>query len=219
MLLNPIPDDYFASFLSGYGFLIFINSAYDYPGLNAEAKLVSSKTENFISITPEATYSTPDVLQLTPSERDCLFPKEKKMEVMRFYSYINCLAECRSRLFFEICGCVPLGFTNNATFPPCRMEALDCVTENKSIFTLVLLISFRDHIAHSYANYIVDKIFLNTELITGALPGLNKTAIPNKRTAKYLCGCLPDCKLNQYPPEIATGILDREFAYNSKNLL
>lgn len=69
--------------------------------------------EAFISLSPESTYSTPAVFRLPVDKRDCLFETEVKLGVFQRYSYINCLAECRSELVFNLCGCVPYQLPNN----------------------------------------------------------------------------------------------------------
>lgn len=69
--------------------------------------------EAFISLSPESTYSTPDVRRLATKDRNCYFEDEVKLGVMQRYSYINCLAECRSEMIFRECGCVPYHLPNN----------------------------------------------------------------------------------------------------------
>lgn len=92
---------------------VYIHNAYDFPDDNAETKAVGGKLEAFISVNPESTYSTSAVYNLAPKERQCYFPKEGKTEIMSRYSYINCMAECRSRLIYELCGCIPYQYPNN----------------------------------------------------------------------------------------------------------
>lgn len=37
------------------------------------------------------------------------------MDVFKQYSFVNCVAECRAAMTFEICGCVPYTLPNNGT--------------------------------------------------------------------------------------------------------
>lgn len=53
------------------------------------------------------------MLHLPIKERGCFFPKEGKSTTMSRSSYINCMAECRSRLIYELCGCIPYQYPNN----------------------------------------------------------------------------------------------------------
>lgn len=92
---------------------MYIHSSYDFPDDNAETKAVGAKLEAFISLSPESTYSTRAVYHLPLSERECYFPEEGKRTVLSRYSYINCMAECRGRLIYELCGCIPYQYRNN----------------------------------------------------------------------------------------------------------
>lgn len=72
--------------------------------------------EAFISLSPESTYSTSAVFRLPVPMRNCLFENEMKLTVFQRYSYINCLAECRSDMLFKLCGCVPYHLPYNGRF-------------------------------------------------------------------------------------------------------
>lgn len=111
---------------------MYIHNSYDFPDDNAETKAVGAKLEAFISLSPESTYrqavfpklmpfwlsysclySTQAVYNLPLKERECYFPKEGKTNIMSRYSYVNCMAECRSKLIYELCGCIPYQYPNN----------------------------------------------------------------------------------------------------------
>lgn len=132
MLLNAHVDDYFGTYLSSYGFRILIHDSYDYPDANAEIKVLPLNTENFIGVLPSSSYATNDVAKLRPEIRNCYFYNEKKVNAMERYSYINCLAECRAKLAYDLCGCVPMRYLNNGVYPSCGMESILCFTENAS---------------------------------------------------------------------------------------
>lgn len=95
---------------------MFIHDPYDFLDDNAETKAVSAKMEAFISLSPESTYSTAAVLRLPVEMRNCLFENEKKLNIFQRYSYVNCLAECRSEMIFRLCGCVPYHLPYNGTY-------------------------------------------------------------------------------------------------------
>lgn len=80
----------------------------------------------------EATYYTPDVAALAPQVRDCYTPGDKKLFAFRQYSYVNCMAECRSQVAYERCGCVPYLMPNNGSYPTCEMDKLGCIQLNKN---------------------------------------------------------------------------------------
>lgn len=110
------------------------------------------------------------------------------MSVLQKYSYVNCLAECRSKIIFELCGCIPYNFPNNGSKPTCKMNQLRCVTNNRDWYK-------------------------------GSLPGINKTVASLGEIEPSPCGCFPDCDMAQYPSEISSGELDREFSFSSQGFL
>lgn len=137
--LNPQIEDYFGSYINSYGFRILIHDAYNIGDQNAETKVVATKRESFIRINPESTYATTDIQYMPASMRNCLFSYERKMSLMRKYTFINCMAECRTQIMFERCGCVPLYMTNNGTFPLCNLKELKCVLKNRGNFILITI--------------------------------------------------------------------------------
>lgn len=54
------------------------------------------------------------------------------------------------------------------------------------------------------------------QFYNGALPGVNST---NAVLQDSPCKCLPDCELYQYPSEISSGRLNRDFSFNSMSFL
>lgn len=75
--------------------------------------MVTSNLEAFISIAPEATYSTDSVKNLKVEDRKCYFDDEFKLGYLNKYTFFNCMAECRSKIVYDNCGCVPYTFPNN----------------------------------------------------------------------------------------------------------
>lgn len=92
-----------------------VHSSYDNADYNSVTKLVQSKTEAYLSIAPESTYSTDDVFDLLPSVRNCYKADERSMDMFAKYSFVNCAAECRSAIVNNLCGCVPYTLPNNGT--------------------------------------------------------------------------------------------------------
>lgn len=76
-------------------------------------KFVRDSSEYLIEIIPEEFYTTDQALELPISERNCLSADEREMFNAVKYSYINCMAECRSKIALENCGCVPYYLPNN----------------------------------------------------------------------------------------------------------
>jgi len=92
-----------------------VHNSYDNADPNAVAKLLPSRSEAYLSIAPESTYSTDDVFELDPELRNCLKSDERNMDTFSRYSYVNCVAECRSAIANFYCGCVPYNLPNNGT--------------------------------------------------------------------------------------------------------
>lgn len=152
--MSPQTNDYHTTVVGSYGFRVLIHNAYDYPDQNSESKVITSRLESFFSIAPgeedellqvtvthdklfcfpEATYYTPDVAALSPEVRDCYGPDDIKLSVFQQYSFVNCMAECRSRVSFEMCGCVPYLMPNNGSYPTCEMDKLSCIQKNKDFW-------------------------------------------------------------------------------------
>lgn len=165
---------------------MFIHDAYDFLDDNAETKSLSTQMMALVSVIPESTYSTNDVRALPVGIRQCLMADEKKLKVMQSYSFINCMAECRSDIVFKLCGCVPYHMLNNGTHSVCEMNQITCVIENRHIFSGALP-------------------GLNLSL---AVKGTNiNTTNP--------CNCLPDCEFNLYASEATTAVLNRTFSFNN----
>lgn len=89
---------------------------YNYPDRSCEFKLVGLGVQAFLGVSPEETYSTPGVRDLSIKARGCIFKNEKiprSLDTMKNnytwvkYSYLNCLNECRANTVVEKCGCVP----------------------------------------------------------------------------------------------------------------
>lgn len=140
---------------------------------------------SFITIYPETTYSTADVRNLAPNVRYCYFNDEHKLNSMQRYSYLNCLAECRSEIIYRLCNCVPYNSPNNGSYRICNINEVMCVRKHRSEYSGAL------------PGFKQIKM-LASEIKHHELP----------------CDCLPDCQLNRYPTEITSAILNRSFSHS-----
>ena len=94
-----------------------LHHPYDYPDHNAENKLIGMGEHVFLSVSPEETYATSEVRALPVTTRDCIFSDEKLISknydisklnfTYAYYSYKNCMAECRATTIKAKCDCVP----------------------------------------------------------------------------------------------------------------
>ena len=93
-----------------------MHDSYDFVDDNADSRFIGSKTEQFLSINPESTYSTKNVISLPFKDRKCAFSFEIKLNTFVRYSYTNCMAECRGTMFYQKCGCIPFNYPNNGKY-------------------------------------------------------------------------------------------------------
>lgn len=184
-----------------------IHNSYDYADANSVVKLVPSKTEAYMSISPgklfhfndfsfneqcskvlffhsESTYSTNDVFDLPPQIRDCLKDDERQTDTFLRYSYVNCMAECRSAIVNELCGCVPFTLPSNGSYTKCKMAQMKCIRSN-------------------YARF------------SGSMFQMKNDSSESAGIMRAKCHCLPDCTYYAYPSEISAGRFKRDFTYNS----
>lgn len=166
-----------------------IHDPYDFPDENAETKIISIRTIAFVSIYPETTYSTREVRGLDPNVRACYFPDEYKMNCMQRFSYLNCLAECRTEIIYRFCDCVPYNLVNNGSYRICEMNEILCVRKHWS--------------AINGALPGIDK----TKMFA------HEPKIQDKP-----CKCLTVCNLNQYPSEITSAVLNRTVSHSRYGL-
>lgn len=162
-----------------------IHDPYDFPDDNTETKSISTKTLSFLTVYPETTYSTNDVRNLLPDIRYCYYSDEHKLNYMQRYSYLNCLAECRTEIIYRLCKCVPYNLPNNGSYRICNLNEMSCVRMHRTEYMGAL------------PGYNRTKV-LASEASIHYRP----------------CNCLPDCQFHSYPTEITSAILNRTFSHS-----
>lgn len=169
---------------------VFVHDPYNYADDNADIKVVERKSVAFITVYPETTHSTDSVRKLSPSVRNCYYSDEYRLVHHKQYSYTNCLAECRSTVANDLCGCVPYFMLNNGTYRLCEMTDMACIRR------------FRP-------DYFSAMPGLNRTVFA-----MDRTA-----AAFWPCDCLPDCELNDYSAESTVAVLNRTFSTGHLSLL
>ena len=137
-MLNPLDYDYYGTYFSSYGFRLLLHDAYNLPDENSETKVITSTRESFVRINPESTYATNDIKRMDVKQRNCLFSYERRLDLMQRYSFINCMAECRIKLLFEKCGCVPANLPNNGTMRLCGLKEIYCFMDQRGMCKLLI---------------------------------------------------------------------------------
>ncbi|XP_030377305.1 pickpocket protein 11 [Scaptodrosophila lebanonensis] len=138
ILLNPMISDYYGTFFSGYGFRLLIHDAYNFPDENSETKVVTATRESFVRISPESTYATEDIRRMDLQLRNCLFGRERSLNGLQRYSFVNCMFECRVLMILKRCGCLPAYMHNNGSQPTCGILQVNCVIQSKRVFSMAL---------------------------------------------------------------------------------
>ncbi|XP_059608254.1 sodium channel protein Nach-like [Phlebotomus argentipes] len=182
-------ENYHTTILGSSGFRIMIHNSYDLVDDNAETKIIAPRLEAFLSVAPEATYATKDVIGLPVSVRKCFNPTEVRMSTVVKYSYLNCMAECRSEIAEKLCGCVPPNMPNNGSRRFCQMRDLACIVKHKNIYSGA---------APGFN-------------ITLREPGKDEWM----EETLTVCPCLPDCEYVKYGTEITTGAFSRNNSFNA----
>lgn len=142
VLLDSDIDDYFASAINSYGFEVMIHDSDDYPDMNAEINYIEANSEAYLSVTPEATYTEIEAVADRIDVKYCYDDDEIQLQVLRKYSYTNCMSECRRLIAFLLCKCVPHNYPRNGTFAICELDQMSCIFRNKRKFVSVALDSF-----------------------------------------------------------------------------
>lgn len=102
-----------------------VHYPYNFPDRSTEFKLVGLGVQAFLGLSPEETYSTPGVKDLSVQVRGCIFNKEELPIALRElkrnypwtkYSYVNCLNECRANTILNKCGCIPYYIPQNGKY-------------------------------------------------------------------------------------------------------
>ncbi|KAI8044960.1 degenerin del-1 [Drosophila gunungcola] len=75
----------------------------------------------------------PDVKEVEPKIRSCLFPDENPpSSVYRAYSFSTCITECARKIQIEACGCASflMNPTADPRYPDCNLEGFLCLEAN-----------------------------------------------------------------------------------------
>nr|XP_034172628.1 sodium channel protein Nach-like isoform X1 [Osmia lignaria] len=134
VLMEPFLDDYFYSILPTSGWKVAIFSPYDYPDMISGGVidiLVSPRTHKSVEIEAIMFYSTRSIIPYPFDKRDCVF--EDEMTWLRpFYTYSDCIVDCRIEDVWKICKCIPFYLPNRKSRRVCNIEDVPCLTLHKS---------------------------------------------------------------------------------------
>uniref|UniRef100_A0A336LWG6 CSON006192 protein n=1 Tax=Culicoides sonorensis TaxID=179676 RepID=A0A336LWG6_CULSO len=176
VVLNPLSEDYFYSRFRMTGFRVIIHDSYDFPELNAPNLMIQQGYVSYIGVMPEYTYSKDEIYGKDISIRQCYGEDEIDMNVMKKYSFINCMVECRRLIAYQLCKCIPYNFPKNGTLPTCTATKQTCIMQ---------------------FNRIINDVNPQINESIGFMPDL-----PWRKDS---CNCLASCKYYQYTAEVSQG--------------
>ncbi|GFG37849.1 hypothetical protein Cfor_04939 [Coptotermes formosanus] len=95
------------------GVLVFVTSPYDFPVAGTD---VTSGSTAHVSLSAQVTYTTPQVLDLTPDRRGCLYENESQSLGFPSYRHGNCIAQCHLDSTYMHCNCTPYFYPTEDVF-------------------------------------------------------------------------------------------------------
>lgn len=86
---------------------LYIHGPYD--TFDIASKSLSSEYKNYQTLEMSALsiYSSKETRTLSIAQRKCRFADESNLLISPIYSYKMCRTECRMKLAFKLCDCVP----------------------------------------------------------------------------------------------------------------
>ncbi|XP_017760977.1 PREDICTED: sodium channel protein Nach-like [Eufriesea mexicana] len=114
VLLEPFLDDYFYPIFPSPGWKVTIFNPYDYPDMASGGVidfLVSPREHRRVEIEAIMFNSTKSITAYPLEKRGCVF--EDEMTSLRmFYTYSDCIVDCKTADIWKSCGCVPFFLPN-----------------------------------------------------------------------------------------------------------
>nr|XP_024216984.1 pickpocket protein 11-like [Halyomorpha halys] len=129
---NPLEGDIFVAMMEMNSDLqVFIHSPQEIP--ESASKWFLSAQKHYLALEFEALtiYSTENTRGLSVKQRKCRFLEESNLETNPVYSYNLCRSECRMRLGFKLCGCVPYFYRNIGKYRICDIAGMHCLSKYK----------------------------------------------------------------------------------------
>lgn len=88
------------------GFKISLNEPGERARTTTRFYLLSPSEQMEILIKPQLIITSDELRSYTPNQRQCFFNSERRLQFFKFYTEINCEAECISNFTLQQCGCV-----------------------------------------------------------------------------------------------------------------
>ncbi|XP_033179584.1 sodium channel protein Nach-like [Bombus impatiens] len=133
VLLEPFLDDYFYPIFPSAGWKVTIFNPYDYPDMTSGGVidfLVSPRVHRSVELEAIMFYSIRSIMSYALEKRDCVF--EDEMTSLRmFYTYSDCIVDCKTQDMWKICKCIPFFLPNRESRRVCNLEDVPCLSQHK----------------------------------------------------------------------------------------
>ena len=126
-----------------------MHSPYSFPEVTGKGFAVGKSKEVFIAVSAQLTDSTPKVESMSFERRKCLKRNEDlkvanvTLEAFQEYSRESCLLECRARVLFKECNCLPYYFPDFSAVwkkdTTCNQTSLQCLAKKTGESNLLVL--------------------------------------------------------------------------------
>ncbi|CAK9832291.1 Sodium channel protein Nach [Anthophora retusa] len=135
MLTNEDNTNDFMRITYNNNIMILIHHSMDFPGFTSNTYIVRADDELEIAVKPtailkpEGLYHRNKDNQLTPV---CIADKANPLEYMPVYRHENCYTNCKAKMMYKFCGCLPFIFDPIAEFyniPHCKLDGLQCIQQ------------------------------------------------------------------------------------------
>ncbi|CAL7946196.1 unnamed protein product [Xylocopa violacea] len=140
VLLEPSLDDYFYPIFPSPGWKVTVFNPYDYPDTTSGGVIdfvVSPRMYQSMQLQAIQYFSKRSIIPYPLAKRDCVFADEM-VSLRAFYTYSDCIVDCKIEYMWNTCGCVPFYFPNRRSRRVCNLEDLPCLSQHKSRwFTVV----------------------------------------------------------------------------------
>lgn len=167
----------------GQAFRFSLHSPVKVAPVSKQFYSVSVGKQTTISIMPFMIYSSKDIKDYEPVNRQCFFSDEKKLKFFKIYSKTSCELECLADYTLSTCGCVKFSMPRDNETKVCNHLQLECIEESETNFTL------RE---------------LKLQLLKKEIKQNKKLgkATKHNEDLEKICKCLPSCTSIRYDAEI-----------------
>ncbi|XP_043511153.1 sodium channel protein Nach-like [Frieseomelitta varia] len=134
VVLDPFLDDYFYPIFPSAGWKVTIFNPHDYPDTTSGGVidfLVSPRVHRSVQLEAIMFYSARRIMSHSLEKRDCVFEDELTGPQM-FYTYSNCIVDCKALDMWKMCGCIPFFLPNRESKKVCNLADVPCLSQYKS---------------------------------------------------------------------------------------